>query len=261
MPFAAEIGIERTAIVIEQPSLGQKFTRATARSALRLSKLQILEPEHAGPPAASAWRTAPSAQSRSRDACETASSVANRSSRTSRAAKPIGAKFARAGSARAGVRTRRRASRGNSACSMRRPEHRASDCARSPIVWARDPTKMVNGDHADLYRAELRALFADVDRGVMRPVAVARCVERLTKIGASDERPAERVERENAWALREMDKRGNSREFCVESSRSSYEGPSRSVDVYAAISPLPPTPPPPPRKKNEHCSFEKIPSC
>ena len=98
------------------------------------------------------------------------------------------------------------------ACSMRRPEHRASDCARSPIVWARDPTKMVNGDHADLYRAELRALFADVDRGVMRPVAVARCVERLTKIGASDERPAERVERENAWALREMDKRGNSRD-------------------------------------------------
>jgi hypothetical protein len=65
---------------------------------------------------------------------------------------------------------------------------------------------------ADQYWGVLSAVFADVDRGVMRQVAMARGVERLLKIGENDERPAERIQRENAEALREMDELGNTRD-------------------------------------------------
>lgn len=56
--------------------------------------------------------------------------------------------------------------------------------------------------------AAVRAIVADVERRVAREVVVARGVERLSTIIES-ERPAERIRRENASALAEMEARGN----------------------------------------------------
>lgn len=64
---------------------------------------------------------------------------------------------------------------------------------------------------AAIYRAVLLAVLADADRGVARQVVLARGVERLLMIGESDERPAERIQRENAAALHAMKERGNTR--------------------------------------------------
>jgi hypothetical protein len=59
-----------------------------------------------------------------------------------------------------------------------------------------------------LYRAAVQAVVDDVGRGIMPAVVLARGVERLLKIAENDERPAARIKRENAFAMREMEKRG-----------------------------------------------------
>jgi hypothetical protein len=57
----------------------------------------------------------------------------------------------------------------------------------------------------------VRAIIADIRRGVTDAVVVGRGVELLGALIEGDERPAERYRRENAEALREMAARGNSR--------------------------------------------------
>jgi hypothetical protein len=50
----------------------------------------------------------------------------------------------------------------------------------------------------------VRAIIADVERRVTPDVVVARGVQRLLIVIEGDERPAERIRRENDAALREM---------------------------------------------------------
>jgi hypothetical protein len=58
----------------------------------------------------------------------------------------------------------------------------------------------------------VRTIIADIRRGIPDAVVVARGVERLTAIIEGDERPAERIRRENASALLEMAAFGNGRD-------------------------------------------------
>jgi hypothetical protein len=89
---------------------------------------------------------------------------------------------------------------------------------------------MTDPRRAKIYRTVLSAVFADVDRGVMRQVALARGVERLLMLGESDERPAERIQRENAEALREMNELGNNRDSAKKvASRRSTDPHTREI--------------------------------
>ena len=73
-------------------------------------------------------------------------------------------------------------------------------------------TDAINPHLVDL----VRAIIADVRRGITDAVVVARGVERLTAIIEGDERPAERIRRENASALQEMAAfRGNTRDAAM----------------------------------------------
>jgi hypothetical protein len=68
-------------------------------------------------------------------------------------------------------------------------------------------------DPDDLLAAAVRAIVADVQRNMAPAVVTARGVERMkVLIFDSDERPAERVRRENAEALHEMAALGNTRD-------------------------------------------------
>jgi hypothetical protein len=58
----------------------------------------------------------------------------------------------------------------------------------------------------------VREIIADVNRRVTPDVVVARGVERLLIAIEGDERPAERIRRENDAAMREMAARGNTRD-------------------------------------------------
>ena|SRR6266404_4460123 len=60
--------------------------------------------------------------------------------------------------------------------------------------------------------AVVRAIVADVRRQVAPAIVEARGVERLMAIIEGDERPAERIRRENASALFEMAALGNTRD-------------------------------------------------
>ena len=65
--------------------------------------------------------------------------------------------------------------------------------------------------------AAVRAIVADAGRLVAPEIVVARGVERLMAISyiAGDERPAERIRRENASALLEMAALGNGRDAAM----------------------------------------------
>jgi hypothetical protein len=60
-------------------------------------------------------------------------------------------------------------------------------------------------------RAATRAIIADMERRVAPSIVEARGVERLMLLFETDERPAERIRRENALALGEMAALGNTR--------------------------------------------------
>jgi hypothetical protein len=64
--------------------------------------------------------------------------------------------------------------------------------------------------------AAVRAIVADVERRVAREVVVARGVERLLTIIESEQRPAERIRRENTAALIEMAALGNTRDAAMQ---------------------------------------------
>jgi hypothetical protein len=63
------------------------------------------------------------------------------------------------------------------------------------------------------------AIVADVERRVATEVIVARGLERLLLIIEGDERPAERLRRENASALLEMAALGNTRDAAMQVAR------------------------------------------
>jgi hypothetical protein len=71
-------------------------------------------------------------------------------------------------------------------------------------------------DPDDRLAAAVREIVADVERRVAPSIIVARGVERLTLLlFDTDERPAERIRRENASALLEMAARGNTRDAAM----------------------------------------------
>ncbi len=72
----------------------------------------------------------------------------------------------------------------------------------------------------------VRAIVADVERRVATEVVVARGVERLLMIIEGDERPAERMRRENASALLEMEALGNTRNAAMQVARRRSNDPN-----------------------------------
>ena len=77
-------------------------------------------------------------------------------------------------------------------------------------------TGAVDPRHIDL----VRAIIADVRKGVTDAIVVARGVERLAALIEGDERPAERIRRENASALLDMAAfLGNSRDAAMQIAR------------------------------------------
>jgi hypothetical protein len=71
-------------------------------------------------------------------------------------------------------------------------------------------TRLTMGDqrHVDF----VRTIVADVRRGVTDAIVEARAAERLEALLEGDERPSERIRRENAAALAAMAALGNSRD-------------------------------------------------
>ena len=83
----------------------------------------------------------------------------------------------------------------------------------------------------DQLRRELapivRAIIADVERRVAHAVVEARAIERLSLIIEGDELPAERHRRENAVAIAEMERLGNTRDAATIVARRWSDNPHR----------------------------------
>jgi hypothetical protein len=67
--------------------------------------------------------------------------------------------------------------------------------------------------------AAVNAIVDDATRQMARSIVVARGVERIRPILEGDERPAERVRRENAAALAQMAALGNTRDAAMQVAR------------------------------------------
>ncbi len=75
------------------------------------------------------------------------------------------------------------------------------------------------------FRRVVRTIIGDMERQVAPGIVEARGVERLMMIVERDELPAERMRRENAAAMREMEALGNTRDSAMQIAKRRTENP------------------------------------